>query len=84
MALSGISPNHQAILAHHPYTTLGSVEKKREKAEERERKEKEAEDKKKSQIQVVEFWRPFGLTVGLFVTAGKRCTANIFSVYQVH
>ncbi|KAH8101298.1 eukaryotic translation initiation factor SUI1 family protein [Cristinia sonorae] len=69
--ISGVFPAHPAVAAHRPHKTVGAVQAKLERAEERERKEREAEEKKRGEIQVTELWKPFGSTVGLFVTAGK-------------
>ena len=68
----GVFPQHPAVTSHRSHKTIGSVEAQREKAEERERQEKEAEEKRKGEIQVTKLWKPFGTTIGLFVTAGKR------------
>ena len=66
-------------MGHKPYRTLGSVELKKEKAEQRERLEKEAEEKKKGEIHVIELLKPFGNTIAWFVSAEKECVLHFYS-----
>ena len=76
---TGVFSAHPEVTSRRPHRTIQSVEAKREKAEERERKEKEEEDKKKSEIQVCELWKPFGPTLGWFISAEKECV-----LYRLH
>ncbi|THH29303.1 hypothetical protein EUX98_g4892 [Antrodiella citrinella] len=80
--ITGVSPEHQAVEEHRPYKTIGSVDAKREKDEERKRHEKEEEERKKGEIQVTEFWKPLDTTVGLFVTAGKS-TEDLYTLTDI-
>ena len=67
-----VYPQHPAVLARRPHRTIGDLEAKAKKAENREQKEKEAEEKRKGEIRVTELWKPFGTTVPFFVAAEKE------------
>ena len=69
---TAVYSDHPAVLSRRPFKTLGDLETKIKKAENREQKAKEAEEKRKGEIQVSELWKPFNTTVPFFVAAEKE------------
>ena len=71
--MTAVYPKHPDVTSRHPHRTIGDIEAKAKKAEDREQKEREAEEKRKGEIQVSELWKPFGTTIPFFVAAEKEC-----------
>ncbi|CDO75463.1 hypothetical protein BN946_scf184823.g17 [Trametes cinnabarina] len=78
--VTAIFPQHPDVLSQRPHRTIGDIETKAKKAEDRQQKEREAEEKRKGEIQVSELWKPFGTTVPLFVAAGKDAS-ELYTAY---
>ncbi|KAH9915323.1 uncharacterized protein B0H18DRAFT_886092 [Fomitopsis serialis] len=70
---------HSDVNDHRQHRTVKEVELRQQKAEDRERREREAEEKRRGEIQVTEFWKPFGTTLNFFVAADKE-TSELFTL----
>ncbi|KAI9068830.1 eukaryotic translation initiation factor SUI1 family protein [Trametes sanguinea] len=82
VTVTAVFPQHPEVLARRPHRTIGDIESKVKKAEDREQKEREAEEKRKGEIQVSELWKPFGTTVPFFVAAEKD-TAELYTPTEI-
>ncbi|KAI0370925.1 eukaryotic translation initiation factor SUI1 family protein [Pilatotrama ljubarskyi] len=80
--VTAVYPQHPDVASRHPHRTIGDLEAKAKKAEDREQREREAEEKRKGEIQVAELWKPFGTTVPFFVAAGKD-TSDLYSIADI-
>ncbi|KAF7791573.1 hypothetical protein EIP86_002589 [Pleurotus ostreatoroseus] len=67
--VTGVSAKHPAVVGHKSHRTVQSIDAQREKAEARQRNAQAAEEKRKTQIQIIELWKPHGSTLAL-------CTVN--------
>ena len=72
VVVTAVHPQHPAVAGKRPHRTIGDLEAKAKKEEDREQKEKEAQEKRRGEIHVAELWKPFGTTVPLFVAAEKE------------
>ncbi|RPD60842.1 eukaryotic translation initiation factor SUI1 family protein [Lentinus tigrinus ALCF2SS1-6] len=82
VVVTAVYPQHPAVAGKRPHRTIGDIEAKAKKAEDREQKEKEAEEKRKGEIHVAELWKPFGTTVPLFVAAEKD-TSELYTIADI-
>ncbi|KAI0656239.1 eukaryotic translation initiation factor SUI1 family protein [Cubamyces menziesii] len=80
--VAAVYPKHPDVASRRSHRTIGDIEAKAKKAEDREQKEREAEEKRKGEIQVSELWKPFDTTVPLFVAAGKD-TSELYTVTDI-
>ncbi|KAI0351003.1 eukaryotic translation initiation factor SUI1 family protein [Trametes cingulata] len=80
--VTAVYPQHPDVASRHPHRTIGDLEAKAKKAEDREQKEREAEEKRKGEIQVAELWKPFGTTVPFFV-ASEKDTSDLYSIADI-
>ncbi|KAI8968737.1 eukaryotic translation initiation factor SUI1 family protein [Trametes punicea] len=72
LMVTAVFPQHPDVDSRQPHRTIGDIEAKAKKAEDRVQKEREEEEKRKGETQVVELWKPFGTTIPFFVAAGKE------------
>lgn len=63
-----VNTSHPDVLAHRVYRTLGEVEARREKREERAAREA----KRPREIGIVELWKPHQQSIRLFEESGKE------------
>ncbi|OSD03739.1 eukaryotic translation initiation factor SUI1 family protein [Trametes coccinea BRFM310] len=82
VTVTAVFPQHPDVLARRPHRTIGDIESKVKKAEDREQKEREAEEKRKGEIQVSELWKPYGTTVPFFVAAEKD-TSELYTPTEI-
>ncbi|KAI0752119.1 eukaryotic translation initiation factor SUI1 family protein [Fomes fomentarius] len=80
--VTAVYPQHPAVGERRPYRTIGDLEAKAKKAEDRQQQGREAEDKRKGEIQVSELWTPHATTVPLFVAAEKD-TAEMYTITDI-
>ncbi|KAH9887063.1 eukaryotic translation initiation factor SUI1 family protein [Cubamyces lactineus] len=80
--VTAVYPKHPDVISRQSHRTIGDIEAKAKKAEDREQKEREAEEKRKGEIQVSELWKPFDTTVPLFVAASKD-TSDLYTITDI-
>ncbi|KAI8968732.1 eukaryotic translation initiation factor SUI1 family protein [Trametes punicea] len=82
LMVTAVFPQHPDVDSRQPHRTIGDIEAKAKKAEDRVQKEREEEEKRKGETQVVELWKPFGTTIPFFVAAGKD-TSDLYTIADV-
>ncbi|KAI0651354.1 eukaryotic translation initiation factor SUI1 family protein [Trametes meyenii] len=80
--VAAVFPKHPDVQTHKPHRTIGDIDAKAKKAEDREQKEREAEEKRKGKIHVAELWKPFGTTVPFFVAA-ERDSSDFYTIADI-
>ncbi|KAI8972535.1 eukaryotic translation initiation factor SUI1 family protein [Trametes punicea] len=82
LMVTAVFPPHPYVDSRQPHRTIGDIEAKAKKAEDRVQKEREEEEKRKGETQVVELWKPFGTTIPFFVAAGKD-TSDLYTIADI-
>ncbi|KAI0742631.1 eukaryotic translation initiation factor SUI1 family protein [Daedaleopsis nitida] len=82
VVVSAVYPEHPAVASKRPHRTIGDLQAKARKAEDREQKEKEAKEKRRGEIQIVELWQPHATTVPLF-DAAKKDTSGLYTIANI-
>ena len=67
-----VNKEHEDVRNHFVYRTIGEVEAKRERREERDAKEAA----KVKEIGVTELWKPHQQSIRLFEVCGKECVSS--------